>query len=68
MQARGTLQTVDDPEIGPVLMPAPVPRLSATPATIQRQAPRLGEHNAEVYGTLGLAAADLDTLAAAGII
>ncbi|MFN8633085.1 MAG: CoA transferase [Chloroflexota bacterium] len=68
VQARGTLQTVDDPEIGPVLMPAPVPRMSATPATVQRPAPRLGEHNAEVYGELGLTAADLDQLRAVGII
>ena len=68
VQARGTLQTVEDPEIGPVLMPAPVPRMSATPATVQRPAPRLGEHNDEVYGELGLTAADLDQLRAAGII
>jgi crotonobetainyl-CoA:carnitine CoA-transferase CaiB-like acyl-CoA transferase len=68
VQARGTLLTVDDPEIGPVLMPAPVPRLSATPAVVRRPAPRLGEHNAEVYGALGLAPADLDELRAAGII
>jgi succinyl-CoA:(S)-malate CoA-transferase subunit B len=68
VQARGTLQTVDDPEIGPVLMPAPVPRLSATPATIQRPAPRLGEHNAEVYGALGLSTTDLEALQADGII
>jgi crotonobetainyl-CoA:carnitine CoA-transferase CaiB-like acyl-CoA transferase len=28
----------------------------------------LGEHNAEVYGELGLTAADLDDLRAAGIM
>ena len=68
VQARGTLMTVDDPEIGPVLMPAPVPRLSLTPATVQRPAPLLGEHNAEVYGEIGLSPADLDDLRTAGII
>ena len=68
VQARGTLMTVDDPEIGPVLMPAPVARLSATPATVQRPAPLLGEHNAEVYAELGLTHADLDDLRTAGII
>jgi len=56
IQARGTLMTLDDPEIGPVLMPAPVPRFSATPATVSGPAPLLGEHNAEVYGELGLTA------------
>ena len=68
VKARGTLMTVDDPEIGPVLMPAPVARLSATPATVQGPAPRLGEHNAEVYAELGLSPDDLAELAAADII
>jgi crotonobetainyl-CoA:carnitine CoA-transferase CaiB-like acyl-CoA transferase len=68
VQARETLMTVDDPEIGPVLMPAPVARMSATPASVERPAPLLGEHNAEVYGELGLSAADLETLRRDGII
>jgi crotonobetainyl-CoA:carnitine CoA-transferase CaiB-like acyl-CoA transferase len=68
VQARGTLMTVDDPEIGPVLMPAPVARLSETPASVQRPAPRLGEHNAEIYAELGLSPADLEGLHADGII
>jgi crotonobetainyl-CoA:carnitine CoA-transferase CaiB-like acyl-CoA transferase len=68
VKARGTLLTIDDPEIGPVLMPAPVPRLSATPATVQRPAPLLGEHNAEIYVELGLSPTDLDELRTNGII
>jgi crotonobetainyl-CoA:carnitine CoA-transferase CaiB-like acyl-CoA transferase len=68
VQARETLMSVDDPEIGPVLMPAPVARMSATPATVQRPAPLLGEHNAEVYGELGLTETDLETLRRDGII
>jgi len=68
VQSRGTLMIVDDPEIGPVMMPSPVPRMSLTPATVQRPAPLLGEHNAEVYAELGLSASDLDALRAAGII
>ncbi|MGE3908730.1 MAG: CaiB/BaiF CoA transferase family protein [Chloroflexota bacterium] len=68
IQARGTLTTIDDPEIGPVLMPAPVPRFSATPARVPRPAPLLGEHNAEVYESLGLSADNLADLKAAGII
>lgn len=66
--ARGTLTTVDDPVIGPVRVPAPVPRLSATPAVAPSPAPEVGEHNAEVYGEIGLTAADLDALRAAGVI
>ena len=68
VQARGTLTTVEDPEIGPVLMPAPVPRLSLTPAAVQRPAPLLGEHNAEVYAELGLTPTDLAELRSTGII
>jgi crotonobetainyl-CoA:carnitine CoA-transferase CaiB-like acyl-CoA transferase len=67
-RARATLIPVDDPVVGPVRMPAPVPRLSETPAGIPRPAPALGAHNAEVYGALGLAAADLARLRAAGVI
>jgi succinyl-CoA:(S)-malate CoA-transferase subunit B len=68
VQERGTLMEIDDPVIGPVTMQAPVARLSATPAAVQRPAPEVGEHNDEIYSELGLSAADLDELRAAGII
>ena len=68
IQARGTLIDVDDPVIGRVKMPGPVARLSKTPAVVQRPAPEIGEHNAEVYAELGLSEADLADLGAAGII
>ena len=66
--ARGTLTPVDDPTIGRVQMPAPVPRLSATPGRIAAPAPALGEHNADVYGALGLDSAALAALRAEGVI
>ena len=68
VQARGTLTTIDDPEIGPVMMPAPVPRFSLTPARVPRPAPLLGEHNAEVYESLGLTTDEIEALKSAGII
>ena len=68
-QARGTLQQVNDPVIGPVMMPAPVPRLSLTPTAVQRPAPAVGEHNEEIYGgLLGVSAEDLEGLRAEGVI
>jgi len=68
-QARGTLQVVNDPVIGPVMMPSPVPRLSLTPTGIQRPAPAVGEHNEEIYGELlGLGRAELERLKANGVI
>jgi crotonobetainyl-CoA:carnitine CoA-transferase CaiB-like acyl-CoA transferase len=35
---------------------------------VRRRAPRVGEHNAEVYGALGLGAAELEKLAADGVV
>jgi crotonobetainyl-CoA:carnitine CoA-transferase CaiB-like acyl-CoA transferase len=52
MAARGDLVTVDDPVAGPVRQQAPYPRLSTVPARAPSGAPRLGEHNDEVWGAL----------------
>jgi len=67
--ARDMLVTVDDPVYGPLKVQGVTPKLSATPGSIQRPAPLLGEHNEEVYcGLLGLDRADLERLRAAGVI
>ncbi len=61
--AREDIVSVDDPTIGPVRMQGVYPRFSRTPGAIRRGAPRLGEHNDEVYrGLLGLSAEDLEAL------
>jgi formyl-CoA transferase len=45
------------------------PRLSATPGSIRRGAPKLGEHNQEIYGTLlNLSAAEIENLRAEEVI
>ncbi len=67
--ARGDIATVDDPVIGPVRMQGVYPRFSRTPGAIQRGAPRLGEHNAEVYaGLLGLSDEEIAALRREGVI
>src|SRR5262249_31290720 len=50
--ARGDIETVDDPVLGPVRMQGVYPRFARTPGAIQHGAPRLGEHNDEVYREL----------------
>ncbi len=68
-QARESYVTVDDPVAGPIKQPAVYPRLSKTPGEIRRPAPRLGEHNAEVYeDLLGLSAARMQELRDEGVI
>lgn len=52
----------------PTLMPGAPYKLSRTPWRIRRPAPRLGEHNAEVYGALGIAGPELARLVTAGVI
>jgi crotonobetainyl-CoA:carnitine CoA-transferase CaiB-like acyl-CoA transferase len=68
-RARWTLVPVDDPVLGTVRVPAPVPRLSKTPTRRLSPAPELGQHNEEIYcGMLGLSAAELAELRAAGVV
>ena len=69
VQVRGDIETVDDPVIGPVRMQGVYPRFSRTPGAVRRGAPRLGEHNDEVYrGLLGLTAEEIERLGAARVI
>jgi formyl-CoA transferase len=67
--AREAIIRVEHPRFGALPMQAPFPKLSATPSSVRSRAPeRAGQHNQEVYGALGLDAAELERLAAAGII
>src|SRR5262249_42129021 len=66
---RQAISTVDDPVLGPVRMQGVYPRFSRTPGSIRGGAPRLGEHNEEVYcGLLGLGAEELERLRQDGVI
>lgn len=66
--ALGTITTVEDPDLGPLRMQNVLFRLSQTPGAIRWAGPGLGEHNAEVWGALGVGTARLDELRAAGIV
>lgn len=67
-RARRALLEIDDPEVGPVLMPAPAPRLSRTPAEVRWAGPRLGQHTDEVLRESGLTDSDVAALRSAGVI
>lgn len=68
--AREALVDVTTKRWGTIKMQNSFPKLSATPSSIRSPAPtRVGEHNAEIYGTLlGLTDGDLGEFAAAGTI
>jgi crotonobetainyl-CoA:carnitine CoA-transferase CaiB-like acyl-CoA transferase len=57
-----------DPRFGPVKYLSPPIHFERTPASIQRHAPRLGEHTDEVLKELGLDTAKVQTLRESGAI
>lgn len=66
---RGSVATVDDPDLGPLRMQGVVPRLSATPGRIAHAGPsERGDANADVYGALGVGPDELAELREDGIV
>jgi len=69
MAARGDLVEVDDPVAGPLPQQAPFPRFVGEDVPVPSGAPRLGQHNEEVWGGLvGLSEAERAELAEAGVL
>jgi crotonobetainyl-CoA:carnitine CoA-transferase CaiB-like acyl-CoA transferase len=65
--ARENIAVLQHPRIGAIKMPAPVPKLSATPAPQLRPAPALGAHNAEIMAQwLGMGEAEQRELISQG--
>src|SRR5262249_11447969 len=68
-RARGFPVEVEHPEIGRAVTYPDAPyRFVDTPWRISRRAPRIGEHNAEIYGELGLDHAVLSALRAERVL
>jgi formyl-CoA transferase len=61
-------ETIVEMEDDGVVLQNVVPRLSGTPGAIRLPAPELGEHNAEVYGELGIDANELARLVEDGVV
>jgi len=69
MAARGDLVDVDDPVLGPVRQQAPFPRFDDERPHPPAGAPRLGEHNDEVWcGLVGLSPEELARHRADGVV
>jgi crotonobetainyl-CoA:carnitine CoA-transferase CaiB-like acyl-CoA transferase len=66
--AREILVDLPDDQIGRLPMHNVIPRLSETPGRLRRPAPGLGEHTAEILGSLGLDGAEIEALAREGIV
>jgi crotonobetainyl-CoA:carnitine CoA-transferase CaiB-like acyl-CoA transferase len=66
LEATGFWQLVDHPTEGRIRLPGIPAQYSATPASIRRLPPRLGEHSVEILREAGLAVGEIDTLLASG--
>jgi len=69
VKAREALVEMEYPGVGKVPLPGVAIKMSETPGTIERRAPKAGEDNQEVYGELlGFALGELSRLEAEGVI
>jgi CoA:oxalate CoA-transferase len=69
MHERGMLEWLDHPELGRIVVPTSPLRFHGADKVPTTPSPGIGDHNAEIYRDwLGLSAAEIDELSAAGVI
>jgi alpha-methylacyl-CoA racemase len=66
VRAREMVVELDQPELGAIRQLAPPVKLSRTPAGIQRPAPALGEHTAELLSEVGYSDEEIAAMIEAG--
>ncbi|MGR6836280.1 CaiB/BaiF CoA transferase family protein [Syntrophomonas erecta] len=68
LQSRNMLVEVEDPVLGRIKIPGVPIKMHATPGTVVKAAPTLGQHNSEILSALGYSAEQVEALATKGII
>lgn len=68
VKSRGVVTVVPDRDGRPLAMHAVTPRFDKTPGEVRSAGPALGEHNEEIYGRLGLSAAEVQASREARVI
>jgi CoA:oxalate CoA-transferase len=69
MHARGMLARIDHPELGDIVVPTTPLRLHGTDPVEPAPSPKIGQHNAEIYGGwLGLSDGEIAELTESGVI
>ncbi|MDB6000418.1 MAG: CoA transferase, partial [Rhizobacter sp.] len=68
VRERGILVELPDEDLNGIPMHNVSPRLSHSPGSIRTRAPSIGEHNAEIYGGLGLDESTLSALSKEGVL
>ena len=63
----GHRQSYEHPVAGRVKVVGPAVTLTATPASIDRPAPQVGEHTREILAEFGYGGAEVDALIARGV-
>jgi crotonobetainyl-CoA:carnitine CoA-transferase CaiB-like acyl-CoA transferase len=64
----GLRQTISHAATGDIDVVAPAFHLSASPTTLRKPPPRLGEHNEKILGELGLRSQEIEALRSDGVI
>ena len=68
-KARGVLTSKILDDLGEIIVPSPLPKLSKTPGKIETLGPRLGEHNEEIFvNLLGTSSRTMMRLKEKGVI
>ena len=68
VQARETITTVEDEELGPIRMQNVIPRLNGSPGAIRWAGPPMGKHTDEVLEGIGYDASTISALRDKGVI